>query len=52
MRYGQLLAAADKPDEAIAVLRLSVETFRKLGREVDAQRAEEIIARLELNQSP
>jgi tetratricopeptide (TPR) repeat protein len=45
MCYGQLLAAADKPDEALAVLRRSVEMFRKLGREADAQKAEKIIAK-------
>jgi hypothetical protein len=52
MRYGQLLAATDTPNEAFAVLKRSVEIFRKLGREADAQKAEEVIARLEHNQSP
>jgi tetratricopeptide (TPR) repeat protein len=52
MRYGQVLAAADEPDEALAVLKRSVEIFRKLGQEADAKKFEEIIARLELYQSP
>jgi tetratricopeptide (TPR) repeat protein len=48
LTYGQILAAVNKPDEALAVLQRSAEMFRKLGQEDNAQQAERFIAELGL----
>jgi tetratricopeptide (TPR) repeat protein len=49
LTLGQFLAAADRREEALAVLHRSAEMFKKLGRASGAQEAEEIISQLALN---
>jgi hypothetical protein len=43
---GQILAENDQPDEARSVLRRSIEMYRKLGRDADAQQVEDLLRTL------
>jgi hypothetical protein len=42
--FGQVLVAAGQRDQAIAILRRSVEAYRKLGREERAHEVEALVA--------
>ncbi len=52
MVQAQLLAAAQKADEALAVLQRSAEMFRKLGMESEALQADKLIGELDLPSPP
>jgi hypothetical protein len=43
---GQLLAQADRKDDAREVLLRSADAYRKLGREAEAQKLDELVAQL------
>ena len=45
--FGQTLVATGRKNDGIAILRRSLEGYRKLGREQDVERLQSLIAKIE-----